>query len=89
MTDSTFIIKLFFSSPIVEINPSLNSAKLTAGVDEREKMRFAFDIYDVDKDGMISNGELFGVMKMMVGNNLNDQQVNIRNDHKNLLSKYN
>lgn len=51
------------------------SAKLTAGVDEKEKMRFAFDIYDVDKDGHISNGELFGVMKMMVGNNLNDQQV--------------
>lgn len=50
-------------------------AKLTAGVDEKEKMRFAFDIYDVDNDGHISNGELFSVMKMMVGNNLNDHQV--------------
>lgn len=50
-------------------------AKLTADVDEREKMRFAFDIYDVDKDGHISNGELFQVMRMMVGNNLNDHQL--------------
>lgn len=50
-------------------------AKLAAGVDEKEKMRFAFDIYDVDKDGHISNGELFSVMKMMVGNNLNDHQL--------------
>lgn len=51
------------------------TAKLAAGVDEKEKMRFAFDIYDIDKDGHISNGELFTVMKMMVGNNLNDHQV--------------
>lgn len=50
-------------------------AKLAAGVDDREKMKFAFDIYDVDKDGSISNGELFTVMKMMVGNNLNDHQL--------------
>lgn len=30
----------------------------------------AFDVYDVDRDGFISNGELFLVLKMMVGNNL-------------------
>jgi serine/threonine-protein phosphatase 2B regulatory subunit len=27
-------------------------------------------VYDVDRDGFISNGELFLVLKMMVGNNL-------------------
>jgi len=50
-------------------------AKLTAGTDEYQKTKFAFDVYDVNKDGFISNGELFTVMKIMVGNNLNDQQL--------------
>ena len=30
----------------------------------------AFKVYDVDRDGYISNGELFLVLKMMVGSNL-------------------
>lgn len=30
----------------------------------------AFKVYDMDRDGFISNGELFLVLKMMVGNNL-------------------
>lgn len=29
----------------------------------------------MDKDGYISNGELFQVLKMMVGNNLKDTQL--------------
>jgi hypothetical protein len=32
--------------------------------------KVAFKVYDVDRDGFISNGELFLVLKMMVGNNL-------------------
>jgi serine/threonine-protein phosphatase 2B regulatory subunit len=35
----------------------------------------AFKIYDIDRDGFISNGELFQVLKMMVGNNLKDAQL--------------
>ena len=35
----------------------------------------AFKVYDVDRDGYISNGELFLVLKMMVGNNLKDGQL--------------
>ena len=35
----------------------------------------AFRIYDMDKDGYISNGELFQVLKMMVGNNLKETQL--------------
>ena len=35
----------------------------------------AFRIYDMDNDGFISNGELFQVLKMMVGNNLKDTQL--------------
>jgi len=40
-----------------------------------EKLRFAFKVYDMDRDGFISNGELFLVLKMMVGNNLKDTQL--------------
>lgn len=40
-----------------------------------EKLRFAFKVYDMDRDGYISNGELFLVLKMMVGNNLKDGQL--------------
>lgn len=32
-------------------------------------------MYDIDGDGYISNGELFIVLKMMVGNNLTDVQL--------------
>lgn len=39
------------------------------------KLRFAFKVYDVDKDGYISSTDLFQVLKMMVGNNLNDEQL--------------
>ena len=35
----------------------------------------AFRIYDIDQDGFISNGELFQVLKTMVGNNLTDKQL--------------
>jgi serine/threonine-protein phosphatase 2B regulatory subunit len=35
----------------------------------------AFKVYDVDRDGFISNGELFLVLKMMVGNNLKVRAV--------------
>lgn len=35
----------------------------------------AFMVYDLDNDGYISNGELFQVLKMMVGKNLTDIQL--------------
>lgn len=43
--------------------------------DKSSKLRFAFKIYDMDNDGFISNGELFQVLKMMVGSNLKDTQL--------------
>ncbi|CAF0968230.1 unnamed protein product [Brachionus calyciflorus] len=43
--------------------------------DKEAKLKFAFKIYDMDRDGFISNGELFQVLKMMVGNNLKDAQL--------------
>eukprot|EP00047_Mylnosiga_fluctuans_P002413 m.224392 g.224392 ORF g.224392 m.224392 type:complete len:176 (-) comp11088_c0_seq1:2409-2936(-) len=43
--------------------------------DRDSKLKFAFKIYDMDGDGFISNGELFQVLKLMVGNNLKDAQL--------------
>jgi len=43
--------------------------------EKNTKLKFAFRIYDIDRDGFISNGELFTVLKMMVGNNLKDSQL--------------
>lgn len=43
--------------------------------DKNTKLNFAFRIYDMDRDGFISNGELFQVLKMMVGSNLKDTQL--------------
>jgi len=43
--------------------------------DKSSKLKFAFKIYDMDNDGYISNGELFQVLKMMVGSNLKDTQL--------------
>lgn len=40
-----------------------------------DKLKFAFKIYDIDRDGYIGNGELFVVMKMMVGKNLQDEEL--------------
>ena len=57
----------------LEFVQGLNS--LSAGASHEEKLRFAFQIYDINGDGYISNGELFTVLKMMVGNNLNDVQL--------------
>lgn len=40
-----------------------------------DKLTFAFKLYDIDRDGYISNGELFIVMKMMVGKNLKEEEL--------------
>lgn len=59
---------------------SLHQVKLlikNRDFDKYSKNSFAvaFKIYDIDRDGYISNGELFQVLKMMVGNNLKDAQL--------------
>lgn len=39
------------------------------------RTKFAFKMYDVDNDNFISNSDLFHILKAMVGNNLNDVQL--------------
>ena len=50
-------------------------AVLSTGSDDKEKIKFAFQVYDFDNDGYISNGDLFLTLKMMVGDNLSDVQL--------------
>lgn len=40
-----------------------------------KKLEFMFRLYDLDRDGFISNEELFTVLKMMTGDNLTDVQL--------------
>lgn len=40
-----------------------------------KKLAFAFRVYDTNNDGYISNGDLFKILKIMVGENLNDIQI--------------
>jgi len=47
----------------------------TSATSKEQKFKFTFKVYDVDNDGFISNCDLFYVLKAMVGNNLNDVQL--------------
>lgn len=49
---------------------SLSSATIGSRASLLSRQPVAFKVYDMDRDGFISNGELFLVLKMMVGNNL-------------------
>ena len=51
----------------------LNS--LSVHATPEEKYLFAFHMYDINNDGFISNGDLFDCMKLMVGDNLDDDQL--------------
>lgn len=59
----------------VDLNDIVLSLSALYGEDEEAKIRFAFQIYDLNNDGQISNGELFQLLKLMVGNNLTDVQL--------------
>uniref|UniRef100_A0A3B4BAZ8 EF-hand domain-containing protein n=1 Tax=Periophthalmus magnuspinnatus TaxID=409849 RepID=A0A3B4BAZ8_9GOBI len=48
---------------------------LTARGSLASQQEVAFRIYDMDNDGFISNGELFQVLKTMVGTNVEDVQL--------------
>jgi len=45
--------------------------------DTMEKMKFAFDMYDVDNDGLISKDELLVILHMMVGANISEEQLSV------------
>lgn len=49
----------------------------TGKAKEEEKVKFAFKIFDVDGDNVISNEDLFHVLKLMCGNNISDEQLQV------------
>ena len=53
----------------------LGLAQFSGRESEEHRLQFIFRIYDVDRDGYISNGELFQVLKMMNGSNVTDMQL--------------
>jgi serine/threonine-protein phosphatase 2B regulatory subunit len=59
----------------VEFNEFIGALATFHSGTSQDKLKFVFKIYDIDGDGFISNGELFKVLKMMVGDNLNDVQL--------------
>lgn len=40
-----------------------------------EKFKFAFNMYDLDNDGLISKDELLAILHMMVGANISEEQL--------------
>lgn len=38
-------------------------------------MKTAFQVYDINNDGYITNGDLFDTLRMLVGDNLTDIQI--------------
>lgn len=42
---------------------------------KKEKIDFAFKIYDIDKDGFIGFNDLTAILKMMTGDNLSEKQL--------------
>ncbi len=59
----------------ISFNEFLTGLASLYSTDDEAKIRFAFKIYDMDGDGYISNGELFTSLRMMVGENLSDSQL--------------
>ncbi|CAG0917670.1 unnamed protein product [Notodromas monacha] len=56
-----------FLPPNSKKSPKLNS--------ETEKLAFAFSIYDQDNDGFISKEELLSVLTLLIGANINADQL--------------
>ena len=48
---------------------------LSDGSSTDDKYKFAFQIYDINNDGFISNGDLFHMVKLLVGNSMNDISI--------------
>jgi serine/threonine-protein phosphatase 2B regulatory subunit len=50
-------------------------SSLTNSGNQEEKLKIAFQIYDMNNDGYISNGDLFNLLKILVGENLTNIQL--------------
>ncbi|KAJ3053843.1 Calcineurin subunit B type 2 [Rhizophlyctis rosea] len=72
------IVEVFDSDKRGEVNFKQFVSALSVfskGARREQKLSFAFKVYDVNGDGVISSSDLFIVLKLMVGSNLDDTQV--------------
>uniref|UniRef100_V9LEI6 Calcineurin B homologous protein 2 n=1 Tax=Callorhinchus milii TaxID=7868 RepID=V9LEI6_CALMI len=58
--------------PIAEGQDSSSAEPINS---RNNKLRFAFRLYDEDKDGKISREELFQVLRLMLGSQVSDDQL--------------
>lgn len=60
----------------VDFREFVSALSIFAGqANHKEKLLFAFKLYDVDGDDLISREDLYSVLKTMVGDNLDDTQL--------------
>ncbi|KAJ3039547.1 Calcineurin subunit B type 2 [Rhizophlyctis rosea] len=72
------IVEVFDSDKRGEVNFKQFVSALSVfskGARREQKLSFAFKVYDVNGDGVISSSDLFVILKLMVGSNLDDSQV--------------
>lgn len=65
----------FISVLSVFAHPTMEEKKHSQSDRQTKLCKFTFRLYDVDGDGYISNADLYQILKSMVGNNLNDTQL--------------
>ena len=80
--DTNPLLERVFSIIDVDNNGHVDFSEFIQGLlnlsvnnDNEAKLKFAFKIYDLDKDGFITKLELYKVLKMMIGNNIKDFQL--------------
>ncbi|XP_067939412.1 calcineurin B homologous protein 1-like [Watersipora subatra] len=65
-----------FMRTLAHFRPYRKSKDADHNLNSREeKLRFAFRMYDLDGDGLISREELLAVLHMMVGANISEDQL--------------
>jgi calcineurin B family protein 1 len=64
-----------FMRVLARFRPVKKDAQKNKLNDREEKLKFAFKMYDLDGDDMISRDELLNVLHMMVGDNISDEQL--------------
>lgn len=73
---SSIILDKYADDDLVDINKMLEDVKnYIDGKDIRGKLKFLFEIYDKDCDGVISNKELFNIIERLCDGGLEGNKI--------------